>query len=1103
MIEGAITVTTNVTGAAVKVVSGTAVVATASAIASESAIKTPKVANGTYTVVVSKDGYKETTKEVTVNGDTEVSVELEKITATAEKATAVDNKKIYISGKGLEALKANDVIVAGKAVKELEVRKDNTLMATVAEDMTPGSAYEVKVADKTFTVIAKPADTTALTVTSITPKSSTLVEVQFDADDADDLSILDPANYVFDNDLKAQSVTYKYDSDNNKVLNTVYVTTTKQAMGKVYTATINGVKDYAGNASKDQKKPFAGIGEDKNAPTLKMATPSKGNKVTVTFTDDSQLDAASLTNTANYTIDGLTVKKATVKTNSIEGGDAVVELETSDQTVGKLYTLKISNIADIYGNKPEKALETSFAGTALDKDAPYVVSAVAKTNTLVQVTFDDTLDKTTATTIANYKIDGLTILGAKLEKDEKTVTLTTTAQTAGKIYEVVVSNVKDEAGNVITTAQNYKASFAGLVVDTTKPTVRVDTTSDKNTVVLLFDEDVDADTATTLTNYSIAGLGYPTSVKYDSTTHKATLVTSNQTNGKSYEITINNVKDLSGNVIEKDTKVTFTGVGNASETLKIANAVALNNKQVKVVFNKDVPNSIALAKFTFDKSITTKSVTPIDSKTYIVTTNEELTNKVYTLTVNADVTDIGENAIDAKGNTFKFGGLTTAPATPKVKAVSQTSSKVLTVYFDQEVSGSDTAVALDYEDGTQDLTGGTLAIDTTDKTKATVTFTNEITGGKVATLKLTVGETSVADITGENKIAATTKGSTTYDFKFGTQSFNFPVLKMTSATAINEHCVELTYNQSILADDLDKETFAIKDENGTTATTIASAKKVDSNKVRVYYSEALKAGKLYTIETVTSNVDDIKDLNGKANVSADIATNLTAKFGANTTADPAAKLVSVVPLGSKVVQVTFSKAIDSTLAITDFELSVNNGAAKAFTDEAALNTVDANKGIYTITLKSNKGTFVAGNKYKLSIKDAVTAKDANKVAAIASKDANNNVIAVEFGGTASDVLTAAMGTANYAGKIVIDTTKANTANKAKYAFADTLEAAKTGSTSGTEYTTALDATTATLTVSKKEVYLAVTLTDELGSTITKTYKVTGNDTAISNIVEVK
>ena len=151
MIEGAITVTTNVTGAAVKVVSGTAVVATASAIASESAIKTPKVANGTYTVVVSKDGYKETTKEVTVNGDTEVSVELEKIAEpTSAKVTAIGAKKIQVALDSPAADTSKAKITIKKGAIDVNTDKvtfaddKKTALVETAAKLTKGD-YEITV----------------------------------------------------------------------------------------------------------------------------------------------------------------------------------------------------------------------------------------------------------------------------------------------------------------------------------------------------------------------------------------------------------------------------------------------------------------------------------------------------------------------------------------------------------------------------------------------------------------------------------------------------------------------------------------------------------------------------------------------------------------------------------------------------------------------------------------------------------------------------------------------------------------------------------------------------------------------------------------------
>ncbi len=84
--------------------------------------------------------------------------------------------------------------------------------------------------------------------------------------------------------------------------------------------------------------------------------------------------------------------------------------------------------------------------------------------TLVDITFGKTLDAASATTIANYAINnGVTVTGASLSANLRTVTLTTSTQVAGTLYTVTVNNVADlNAPTPLTIAPNSQITFVAL-----------------------------------------------------------------------------------------------------------------------------------------------------------------------------------------------------------------------------------------------------------------------------------------------------------------------------------------------------------------------------------------------------------------------------------------------------------------------------------------------------------------------------------------------------------------------------------------------------------------------------------------------------------------
>ena len=93
---------------------------------------------------------------------------------------------------------------------------------------------------------------------------------------------------------------------------------------------------------------------------------------------------------------------------------------------------------------------------------PKVVSAMAMSDTIVDVTFDEAVDTTTIVA-GNFAIAGLTVSGATPNRNGSGARLATSAQ-ASQSYTVVVTGVKDMAGNTVDPAAN-SATFTGLAGD--------------------------------------------------------------------------------------------------------------------------------------------------------------------------------------------------------------------------------------------------------------------------------------------------------------------------------------------------------------------------------------------------------------------------------------------------------------------------------------------------------------------------------------------------------------------------------------------------------------------------------------------------------------
>lgn len=84
-----------------------------------------------------------------------------------------------------------------------------------------------------------------------------------------------------------------------------------------------------------------------------------------------------------------------------------------------------------------------------DLEAPLITAAAAEDASHVTVDFNEPLDSSQATTVANYSIEGLSISAAELLPGERSVRLTTSSMISGASYTLVVNNIQDLLLNTI------------------------------------------------------------------------------------------------------------------------------------------------------------------------------------------------------------------------------------------------------------------------------------------------------------------------------------------------------------------------------------------------------------------------------------------------------------------------------------------------------------------------------------------------------------------------------------------------------------------------------------------------------------------------------
>lgn len=883
------------------------------------------------------------------------------------------------------AISAKDAAGVALEVKSATLSADGKTIKVVTAAQTAYAVYTITVGSVSKTFVGLPVDATAPTATAAVDSYIT-VKVTFN-ESVDEAAAENIANYTIDNSL----VVLKAESDGTVVT----LTTAPQVVGTIYKLVIKNVTDLSGNAVAETTQYFGGMAKDTS--NLAVDAPSTVvdyNQYKLVF--NKAVDPATATNVANYVIDNsLVVLKAEVDAADITG--KTVLLTTSTQVVGTIYKLTTSNVTDKLGNGLAAADVRYFGGMAKDLSKP--VAAVAVTdNDKVTVTFGPTkVDAATATNIANYVIDSsLTVLKAELGTDGKTVTLTTSAQTVGTIYKIVISNVTSINAVVMDSSTQY---FGGVSKDTAGPTISTVTPA-ANKLTIVFSEKVNAATASIASNYAFdGGLGYPTKAVVDTildaTGKTVVLTTAAQTASKVYNVTITGVTDVNGNAITADgtvNKRSFVGQSAAvASVVKYVGATVVNSNTVDLIFDTDLTQATVDAGFTVAIDKVTTITNPSLAYKALVQENKKIVRvqfrdtaenpalfaqgTVYAATVSALA---NLEAISATNtNTKSFAGTNLANAVPEVKAVIPVDSTTLKVVFTEPVKG---IVQGSFVSSNGVI--GSVSVANTDVVTETLLYLNTATvQGTVYTLTVQ-SSNGITDAAGyvalKDDNGATTPVQLTYNFAGTNAAHAKPtVLAIVPVDAYN---FDIVFSQAV--PNATSVAYTVQNTTDNVAVDLSTATKTlsfDKTKVRVALKTpvTLIQGKVYTLTIPLGAV--ITDLAGFA---MDTTVAVTKNFAGTNVANAVPTIAGVSANATRdVITVTFSEAVSGTFSASTLVLTAAGYVAATS---------------YTSAVLQADGVTVI-----ITLADPVTATQIASVAATASiVDVNGlaaSTTAVQFG----------------------------------------------------------------------------------------------------------
>jgi len=400
-----------------------------------------------------------------------------------------------------------------------------------------------------------PVDTIGPSLISATLHANNYLEIGF-SEPVDGVESEKIANYTITPSVQIQKAVL------GASLDKVWLFTDPHTKG-TYKVTVKNVKDRAFKpnpmGSKNQIE-YTYVPPDTSAPNLVSVRLRTHLSLEIVFDED--ISRASAENIANYTI----TPKIEVKRADLLASRTTVLLETSSHQKETNYTIQISGIEDRapIPNKLSKSISAEYTYMPPDTTPPKLLSVTPQGTNLLELIFDEALEKTSAQNRNNYKIDPyVEVLDASLdESSAKKVFLQTTDHFPGVAYTMRVENVKDRAPipNVIVPKYfPYSMPGSGGQADNTPPQVaKVDIVSSTK-LEIVFTERVDSVSAQNKSNYIIDKNITIESAKLDSNLFRVRLTTSTHEMDKSYTIRAKNIKDLSNqsNVMTASNPVTY------------------------------------------------------------------------------------------------------------------------------------------------------------------------------------------------------------------------------------------------------------------------------------------------------------------------------------------------------------------------------------------------------------------------------------------------------------------------------------------------------------------------------------------------------------------
>lgn len=230
----------------------------------------------------------------------------------------------------------------------------------------------------------------------------------------------------------------------------------------------------------------------------------------------------------------------------------------------------------------------TYVAISDDTVKPDVSSFARQPNNVLEVTFSEPVDRSTATNASNYSVNnGLKITGIQLSDDGRKVTIYTGWQNEGTTYKLSVKNVKDLAGN---TMEAWSGTFSA---DNAVPVASFQFNESTARITVNFNEKVNPDIAVNTGRYSIDKGVAVTRAELDGDGKTVYLTTTQQKDATLYTLTVSGIPDLAGNTMQTQS-YQFGGVANPSQPVQLQSMFAQNDNTLEIAFNRPLSDDDVL-----------------------------------------------------------------------------------------------------------------------------------------------------------------------------------------------------------------------------------------------------------------------------------------------------------------------------------------------------------------------------------------------------------------------------------------------------------------------------------------------------------------------------